>query len=220
MKNLDMKYIKIIIVIIILFVLSLIISFVIDRISINKVANKNKTLETNQYIDLMKYTSYYLNSSENLEIGSITDEAKVGFSLAYVLVADSEYEELYLDNDNYIAKIDISKINEISEYIFDSIPNYNNVSYEVQNGYVSVPILPTLGDTQVYKFYKEEYSKEEDTYITYIDILETTVSEFSDIKKTDNIDYDRDYVISQLQFKYKILNDRKVLVSFNVLNNW
>lgn len=217
--NINMKYIKIIIVIIILFVLSLIISFVITKLNVSKIANKNKILDTNQILDLMKYSSYYLKTSENLEYGSITDESKVGFSYAYVITTEPEYD-IYIDYENYLAKIDVSKVNEISNYIFDNTPNYNNVSYEVEDGYVYVPILPTLGDAKVYKYYKEEYNKQEDTYITYIDVLESTVSELSEIKKTDNIDYDRDYVVSQLQFKYKIVNDRKVLVAFNVLNNW
>lgn len=217
--NINMKYIKIIIVIIILFVLSLIISFVITKLNVSKIANKNEILDETGILDLMKYSSYYLNTSENLEYESITDDAKVGFSMAYVIVLEPEYD-IFFDYENYLAKIDVSKVNEISNYIFNSTPNYNNVSYEVEDGYVYVPILPTLGDAKVYKYYKEEYNKQEDTYITYIDVLESTVSELSEIKKTDNIDYDRDYVVSQLQFKYKIVNDRKVLVAFNVLNNW
>lgn len=219
MKNINIKYIKIIIIIIILFFVSLIISSVITRVNVSKIVNKNKKLDENQTIDLMKYSSYYLNDSENLEYGSITDEAKVGFSMAYVMVLEHEYD-MYFDYENYLVKIDVSKVNEISKYIFDTTPNYNNVSYRIENGYIYVPILPTLGDAQIYKYYMEEYNKEEDTYITYIDVLEANLSEFFEIKKTDNIDYDRDYVIAQLQFKYKIVNDRKVLVAFNVLNNW
>lgn len=211
------KKIYIIIAIIILFIVLVIV--VLNKILTMKPINSNKVLNTNQYVDLMKYSSYYLNTSKTLEEGSISDEAMVGFSFAYILVLEKD-TDIEFDYQEYLAKISIDRINNISEYIFNTKPNYNNVSYKIENQYIYVPILPTLGDTQIYKYNSEIFDKNTNTYVAYIDVLESSVSEISDLRKDTNISYDKDYVISQLQFKYRIVNNRKILTSFNVENNW
>lgn len=205
------KILKILLVIlIILFVIMLI------RLNINSEKKEQKTineeLSTDKLIYLMKAATQTLNRSENLLDNSITDESMIKFATEYLFGKNITY------TDKYIVA-NIVDVEEAVEYIFDRKINFSNVTYTVQSSSIYIPIYPISTDVKTYKFKYREYDENENTYISYIDCLESSFSQYSEIVDSSTTEYSDNNVIRTLVFKYKIKDGRKILLSYNDIMN-
>lgn len=174
-----------------------------------KISNKKiLEVETNELIRSAEAT---LNSSPNLEINSITDDSMIKFAIEYMSGYNTKYTE-----DEIL--VEIQPLEETVEYIFDRKINYQNVSYRYDSEYVYVPEILKNTDIQIYKFNRTEYDKQTGIYVSYIDNLVPLYDEeqFNDYNV---IEYDNSIVMSTLVFKYKIIGDRKILLSYNRVDN-
>ena len=175
----------------------------------------NTELATNKIQNLLKCAQSHLNKSKTLENNSITDEYMIVFALDYMSIMDG-YDVKY--TEEYMVA-NISEIQQVVEYIFGRQANYSNTEFELVGDNLYVPIYPIGTDLDVYKLKSKEYNELENTYTVYIDCLGISPSQYYEITDSNTIDYSQEDVIKTMIFKYKELDGRKVLLSYNAIWN-
>lgn len=205
-----LKVLKILLVLlIVVFVIVLIRTiFTQDKTEKTKINNE---LNSEQMLDIIKNARYALNKSKELIPNSITDESMINFASYYMQLL-GEYTVEHTENE-VIAKI--SDVQEVVKHIFDRDLNLSNVSYNVVENRIFVPLYPKSTDVQIYKFRSRTYIEEQDVYIAYIDCLEPYAYQYSEFIQGSMTEYSQDDVIRTLEFKYKIKDGRKILLAYN-----
>ena len=211
-----MKKEKILKNILIVLAVGFVIMLIINIIPKNK-QEVNEFLSMAESKDLLKYLRYDLNKSENLQEGSITDEAMVKASFSYMLVFSENKDKIEYDYENFLAKVSKNNINEIALKMFNKKIDYSKITFNMDGEYINVPILPTTGDMQVYKYNRTEYNKETNTYIAYIDCLEPQYDELGKLIEPSETKYSETSVIATMVFKYKEIDGRRVLIAYNMI---
>lgn len=178
----------------------------------------NNELKEEQILNLIKYSTMDLADYTNKDSNIITANQKVKFALSYLTVAkgnDIEYIE-----DEYIAKVSKNLIEQTVEYIFAAKVDYSNLTYNVDDNYIYIPRNMTGGDSQIYKYKSKEYDEAQNTYTVLIDVLDVGASRYSKLQPSEVLDYDESDVIFTIVFKYRQLEDRKVLLAYKLIQNW
>lgn len=201
-----------ILLIILLIIFVILIIFNILNKETNEKKAYNKEIQKVDISELMRCARGTLNSSENLEINSITDESMVKFAVKYMAGYNTKY------HDNMII-VELKPLEETVQYIFDRKINFEKINFKHDNEYVYIPDYPISTDVQIYKFNRNEYDEKNDWYIIYIDCLEATPSRLQELDNYKVIDYTADEVISTLVFKYRVKEDRKILLSYKQIIN-
>ena len=177
----------------------------------------NNKLTTNQMINLLMCARYHLTKSEILEQNSITDESMIVFALDYIMISE-ENPNITSANEYTIAKV--SEIEDAVWYIFDKGIDYSKVSFRISGEYIYIPEYLMGRDARIYKFKAREYNQNEDVYTVYIDCLEPSPSQFSEIIEGSVTEYDTRNVMETQIFKYKEKDGRKVLLAYNSVVDW
>lgn len=203
----------------------LIVAFVVTIILMNinkKTPEEKEKIEVNsklsdaQVLSLFKFVEAHVTKSPDLELGSITDESMIVFASDYLGMeqsGDRRHTEEYV-----ILKVE--GIEEKVEYIFGKQIDYSKVSFEVKDGEIYIPSYPIGGDLYVYKFRSREYDATQEIYTVYIDALAAGPSNYSEIHDNRVIEYDQKDVAYTLVFKYKQMQDRRILLAFNQVINY
>lgn len=166
---------------------------------------------------LLKCVQKYLPSSTDLQKTNYTSEAMIDFAVSYMEM-DENYNKkiIYKDNDSII-EVNKKDILQIVDYIFDKNDiDFSDISYETNESSVFVPRNIQGGDAQVYKFKNTEYIQSEDAYVAYIDCLEIMGNLNTEIVQADEVEYNEKDVLATISLKYKIVENRKVLLAYNI----
>ena len=172
----------------------------------------NKALSNEQISMLVKRARDDLTKTKNLEVGSITDESMIIFASDYISVEDSN--SLVYTEEYTIANV--SDIEEKVLYIFDKQIDYSKVSFEIMDGQIYIPVFLRSTDAQVYKFRTREYNEQQDVYTAYIDCLEPSPDQYTELSEAAVTEYNPDKVINTMIFKYRVKEGRKILLAFGV----
>ena len=181
---------------------------------------QNTTMSTEKMVNLLKYAPYDLTKSDTLTTGSITEDSMISFATDYMMVNGEFTSYLNFDDDNNVTIVNKEKLEQVVFLLFNKKINYNNVSYNIDGLNIFVPNKINGGDMQVYKYNKEEYDTNSDTYLIYIDVLETGSNRLVKLTDPSVTDYDEAEVIYTMIFKYKIVDGRKIILAFNTISNW
>ena len=178
----------------------------------------NNELKEEQILTLIKYSTIDLIDYNNMGSNIITTDQMVKFSLSYIIVI--EEDNVDYENGGDFAKVRKKLVEEKVEYLFGKQLDYSNLTYDTDNEYIYIPRNMTGGDAQIYKYRTKIYNEQEGTYTVYIDVLEAGPSRYSKLEKSDVTEYSKEDVLSTIVFKYKQEQDRKVLLSYNIEQNW
>lgn len=197
---------------IILFIYAILI-FVLSRknIAINTELNE----EQQKY--LFKNAIQYLNSSEDFATGSIEKDAMVKYSVAYMGIVDEYKNQVTYDYDNNIAIAKTESLMEIVKYIFDVQDiNFKGLGFKQEKGYTYVSINTQGGDAKLYSYNKTIYNEQDNTYIAYINILDSMGANSMEQLQNPISSYEEEYVEAIMLFKYTIKENRKILLAFTI----
>lgn len=189
--------------------------FVIGLSFKNKEVNEKLNEEQQKY--LFKSAIQYLNISEDFETGSIEKEAMVKYSVAYMGIVDEYKNQVTYDYDNNIAIAKTESLMEIVKYIFDVQDiNFKGLGFKQENGYTYVSINTQGGDAKLYSYNKTVYNEQDNTYVAYINILDSMGANSMEQLQNPISSYEEEYIEAVMLFKYTVKENRKILLAFTI----
>ncbi len=182
-----------------------------------KNAKINEKLNEEQQKYLFKSAHKYLTISNNLVNGSIEPEAMIRFALAYMQTLEGYKERITYDAENDISIAKYEDVKKYVDFIFDIKDiNIGDTELKLVNEYIYIPTNTQGGDAKIYSYNKTAYNEQENTYVAYIDILESIGPTSIEQLQNPLSSYPEEYVIATMMFKYTVREDRKVLLAFNI----
>lgn len=173
----------------------------------------NNTLSTDQMINLLKYANYHLRDFDVEQSTQLDEKYMVLFALDYIQVAKQNVKIEYTSEYRIVLK---TAIDEAVKHIFDKSIDYSKLEFELKDDKVYVTNYPIGTDAQIYKFKTREYDEKAGIYTVYIDCLEASGSDFSEIIEGSVTEYEEKYVFSTMVFKYIEKENRRVLLAYSL----
>lgn len=222
MKKFDKRGVILIIIATIIFIIAFCM-----YINSNKNENENEIkvkinheLNEEKKIYLLKNIEKYLQPSSNLEENSFSSEEMISFAASYMEVDDKYREKLLYNDEGNIITVNKNDILEVVEYIFGvNQIDFNTLSYKTTERDILVPINIQGGDVQIYKYKTTQYDEAQNVYIVHIDCLELDGRLDKSLLSASQVEYDEQDVIYKILLKYKIVDDRKILLAYDIVNN-
>lgn len=199
----------------------LIFTFVILILSIpTKNIEINRKLNKLEQKNLFKNAVKYLDISNDLRSGSIKQESMVKFALSYMETIAEYSEKITYDEDNNLAIANAAIIIEIVNDIFDvQLADVETLGFKLSNGNIYITINPQGGDAKLYSYDRTEYNAKDNTYIAYVNILTALGSDSMEQLEDPLSSYSKENMEGTMMFKYKLKDDRKILLAFNIQSN-
>lgn len=178
-------------------------------------------LNNEQLKFLIKEMTKYLHSSENINNNtSFTEDEMLNFAFSYMAFLDKDGTNTKIDEENSMGIVSLNAVEEYVTYIFGIEDlNLENISYEIDQDTVYIPLNLQGGDAQVYKYKNTTYNQTTGEYIAYIDCLEVMSAEDLSNLMTKS-EYNEEDVVFTLLIKYKVVGNRKILLAYTYESNF
>jgi len=164
--------------------------------------------------DMFKYLPQAkdINNPEQYDLDNM-----ISYAFSYIGCLNENNVQIDEENALGITKIDLIKENV--NYLFDVLNvDLSKSTFEIKDGKIYIPLNLQGGDAQIYKYVETLHYETTGEYIATIDCLEPTSADDVTIL-LEKTEYNKDAVIATLRIKYKIVNNRKVLLAYTVESN-
>lgn len=197
--------------IILLIVLLIAVVVIIVNLVSNKGGSISVSINEDQEQQIYRYMHENLNTSAELKNDIFTSDSMLQFAYSFMTLTNTYEEHIVFDENESVAKIERKYITEVVEYIFGKKLDVRSLTCEVVGNIIYVPIRIEKGDVRIYEYKSSTYDENADTYIAYVDCIEPTIQYL----ETGNYNYND--IISTLEIKYSQQEEKRTLLSFNVI---
>ncbi len=170
---------------------------------------------------LIKEMQKYLTASDNINQDSTFElDEMIRFAFSYTLYLDTNNEYSSYNELTEMGTIEVNKLKENINLIFGvANANVKDAGYEIIDGKIDIELNPQGGDATIYKFKQRNLNNATGVCITDIDCLEaSSPNESSSL--LNKSEYNSDDVVYTLQIKYKVVDERKILLGYSTYSNY